>query len=218
MKKWVTFGLAAAASLGLTTVAAADVPSDATSTVDCYCTANAGGVGASSMLPLHCSIAPDGGNPSEDIHVDVVVNNILGNPLQNSNVSATAVAVNGASAVWCASENPQAQLSALDGSADFVFDNGTVNLAAGLIETIDFDVTAMGPGPGAAVPLADCPDQLFVISFDMINLDLLVNIVDFATFGAALAGNDPSGDFDFSGLVNIVDFAMFGSHLNKACP
>jgi hypothetical protein len=93
-----------------------------------------------------------------------------------------------------------------------------VNLAAGLIETIDFDVTAMGPGPGAAVPLADCPDQLFVISFDMINLDLLVNIVDFATFGAALAGNDPSGDFDFSGLVNIVDFAMFGSHLNKACP
>jgi hypothetical protein len=218
MTKWVTFGLVAAASLGLSMVAVADVPSDLTSTVDCYCTANAGGVGASSMLPLSCSIAPDGGDPSDDIHVDVVVNNILGNPLQNSNVTATAVAINGATAVWCASENPQAQLSALDGSADFVFDNGTVNLAAGLVQTLDFDVTAQGPGPGAAVGLADCADPLTVISFDMINLDLVVNIVDFATFGAALAGNTPNGDFDFSGTVGIIDFAMFGSHLNKACP
>jgi hypothetical protein len=223
MKKWVTFGLVAAASLGLTMVAAADVPSDLTSTVDCYCTAHPGG-GASSTLPLNCSIAPDGGAPSDLIHVDVVVNNILGNPLQNSNVTVGAVAVNGASAMWCAGENPQAQLSALDGSADFVFDNGLVNPAAGpLLETIDFDVTADGPGPGGAVPLADCPDQLTVISFDILNLDLNVNLADFAAFGADFVSDNLRSDFNHDRAVNpdevgLADFAMFGAHLNKACP
>jgi hypothetical protein len=224
MKKWVTFGLVAAASLGLTTIAAADVPSDLTSTVDCYCTAAATrSVGASSALPLNCTVSPvgpDAGAPADEIHVDVVVNNILGNPLENSDVDVSAVAINGASATWCLGENPQSVLSALDGSADFVFERGTVNKPAGpVIATIDFDVTATGPGPGGAVPLADCPDDLTVISFDMINLDLLVNIVDFASFGSALTSGDPAGDFDHTGVVGIVDFAMFGAHLNDGtCP
>lgn len=215
MKKWVTFGLVAAASLGLTTAAVADVPSELTSTVDCYCTGT-----ASSMLPLHCTVSPDGGTPGDQVHVDVVVNNILGNPLQNSNVTATAVAVNGGAAVWCAGENPQAQLSALDGSADFVFDNGTVNLPGVVeIETLDFDVTANGPGPGGAVALNDCADQLRVISFDIDGLDLDVDIVDFAQFGATLGTVNARTDFNHSGgLTDIVDFAMFGAHLNKFCP
>jgi hypothetical protein len=134
-------------------------------------------------------------------------------------VTATPVPINGAAATWCVGESPQALLSVAGGVADFVFDNGTVNLAAGLIETLDFDVTAQGPGPGAAVSLADCPDPLFVISFDLDGVDLDVDIVDFAQFGSDLGSVNVRSDFNFSGgVTDIIDFAMFGAHLNKLCP
>lgn len=226
MKKWVTFGLVAMASLALTSLAVADVPDGATSTVDCYCTGHAGG-GASGTLPYNCTIGPAGTSPSDVIHVDVVVNNILGNPLQNSNVTANAVAINSATAVWCSGENPQSQLSALDGSADFVFSKGTVNpvdpTPGTLTETLDFDVSAMGPGAGGPVGLAACDPALVVISYDLVNLDLSVGLPDFAKFAADFASDDVEADFNHDRASNpdevgLADFALFASHFGDVCP
>lgn len=196
--------------------AAGDPPGELFDTVDCYCTGT-----ASSLLPLHCTISPDGGSPGDLVHVDVVVHNILGNPLQDVRVTMTPVALFGASATWCPGEAPQVKLSAADGSADFVFDNGSLQFDAWPgtePETIDFDGTRQGPGPGGPSALPDCRDPLRVLSFDLMEADLTVDIVDFALFSADLGTNTLRSDFDHSGAVGIVDFAMFSAHLNRGCP
>lgn len=230
MNKWVTFGLVAVASLALAAASSADVPSELTSTVTCYCTASAGG-GASTTLPHNCTICPLGDGPSEDIHVDVVVNNILGQPLTGSNVTVTTAPLGGASECWCPGENPQVGVSVV-GVVNFVFDNGSVSpveptplpLTPAANPSLDFDVVAVGPGPGGPVALEDCDPQLVVLAFEAQTQNCTVGLDDFARFASDFATDDVNSDFDHdraadpANEVDLADFAKFAAHFGHTCP
>jgi hypothetical protein len=231
MRKWVTFGLVAVGSLALAAVSSADVPSELTSTVTCYCTALAAG-GASQSLPDNCTISPDGGNDGDEIHVDVHVRNILGQDLQNSTVTVVTALQNGAAEMWCDS-NTQVGLSDAGGLANFVYYEGSVIPASPtpvpLTPTLDFDVDAVGPGAGGAVALEPCENSLTVISPEVSagDLNLLVSSVDFTDFGdifnnVGVLGDDHRGDLDHDragggDVVDGVDFTIYASHHGKTC-
>jgi hypothetical protein len=220
MSKWVTFGLVAAASLGLAGVSSADVPSSLTSTVLCECHATAGG-GASGALPLKCTITPSGTNPSEDVHVHVTVRNVVGAPLAGSTTTATSVGLAGAIFVWDngvsppeADEDPQTGLSDAGGNVNFTFDEGGVNNApVAASPNLDFAVTASGPGPGGPVTLAGCSPQLTVVSYDL-NANGQVNSIDVGIFASDIGFANTRSDFNFSGgAVNSVDVGLFAAEI-----
>src|SRR5262245_38744491 len=153
MRNWVTLGLVAAASLGLAGVSFADVPSSLTSTVVCECHADPGG-GASTQLPTHCTITPSGTSPSEDVHVHVTVNNVLGAPLAGSTVNISSVGVNGSTFIWDngllpggdTDEDPQTGLSDALGKVNGTWDEGGVaHPAVTTFPNLDYTVTATGP-------------------------------------------------------------------------
>lgn len=231
MRNWVTIGLVAIGSLAVAGAAVADVPSSLTSDVVCSCSADVASGGASGALPLNCTISPSGGfggtDPSDNINVAVIVRNVLSVPLAGSSVVVASAPIGGAVFAFDdgvappeADEDPQTAVSALDGSANFVFDEGGVVTAAGAAN-LDFSVTASGPGPGGPVVLDDCDPDLYVLGYNLDALDAEVppdndvDVVDFAIF-ASLFGLGPNrGDFNHSGgLTGVVDFALFAANFN----
>jgi hypothetical protein len=225
MSKWVTVGLAVVAIWAMAGSSLADVPSASNSSVSCYCTANAGGTGASSQLPYKCSIGPDGGSPSEDIHVDVIVRNVNGVPLAGSTVVCTGVGLNGAVFAWDSGAppvgdtdmDPQTKVSIADGSANFLYDQGGVTLpAVTVFPTLNYDVTAQGPGAGAPVALAICSPALDVVGFDM-DSNCLVDGLDLGRFTATWTSDEAKGNFNFDAVVDGLDLGLFTAHWNKTC-
>jgi hypothetical protein len=226
------------ASLGLASLALADVPSDLTSTVSCYCDADPAGGSGAAVPGTNCTICPSGdGVPSfgtEDVFVNVVVRNVLGQPLAGSTVTVSSVAVAQDTVVWDdglipggagdPDEDPQTAVSAADGSASFMFDEGGIgfNEVAGTPiaqPDLDFLVTAQGPGPGGPVVLVGCVPQLNMISFDMRGSDCNVGLLDFGDFATCFGagGIDTRCDFNWDTLVNLVDFGHFATHWAHDC-
>ena len=194
--------------------------------MDCYCTAHPDG-GASSTLPYNCTIGPAGTDPSDLIHVDVTILNVLGNPLQNAMVTATPVALSGATLTWCPGEAPQAGISDLNGEVNFVFDHGSVDPGSTpfppLRETVDFDVFCDPPGGELPYTLPQCDPLLTVLSYDLLDNDLDVGLPDFAVFAHDLRTDDLRSDFNHDrdsnpDAVGLIDFAMFANHLHGSCP
>jgi hypothetical protein len=227
MMKWVTVGLVAVGSLFLASVTFADVPSALNSTVSCYCTADPGG-GASSALPNSCTITPSGTSPSEDVHVDVIVRNVLGVVLAGSNVIATGVAQSGAAFIWDdglvpggpgdPDEDPQTLISNALGEAFFVRDEGGVSIPIGapLYPTLQFNVTAQGPGIGDPVPLNTCAPALNVVSYDM-TADGVVSGADLAQFAGIFGTANIRGDFNHSGgAIGGADLALFSAEFGAS--
>jgi hypothetical protein len=229
MRNWVTVGLVAIGSLAIAGAAAADVPSELTSDVGCSCSADAVSGGASQALPLKCTISPSGGtptggnlDPSDDINVSVVVRNVLSAPLAGSTVVVTSAAFGGTTAYFDngaspveSDEDPQTAVSALDGSANFVFDEGGVLIPAGQggVANLDFAVTAAGPGPGGPVVLDPCPTDLTVHGYDLDNdAGGDCDLGDFGTFATYFTGGDLRGDFTHTAGVGLPDFGLFAGN------
>ena len=162
-----------------------------------------------------------GGHVQVEIHVDVVVWNILGDPQPDATVTVTPVYLNGASQHWCSVPAYQTALSDMEGMAYFVFDRGSVVPHADVFPTLTFDITGQGPGPGGPYPLPPCEQGLSVTSFDIETetTPLDVSIVDFAVAASRWAAGSPGTDFNHDGASSyVIDFAMFGAHLHDVCP
>jgi hypothetical protein len=233
MRNWVTIGLVAIGSLMAVGAAFADVPSSLTSDVTCYCTADPASGGASLALPNKCTISSSGGaggtDPSDDLHVDVIVRNVLSQPLVGSTVTAQAVAFGGTVAVWDdgvsppitdTPENPQTGVSGALGDVAFVFDEGglSIPLGGGAAANMDLTVNAQGPGPGLPVLLENCTPDLTVHAFDLdADAGCDVDLIDFGFFGSYFVGGDTRADFNHVGGVTLADFGLFAANFGADC-
>src|SRR5262249_22619418 len=163
--------------------------SSLTSSVTCRCVADGLGGASSQAAANKCTIADEGRGPAEDLRAEMVVRNVLGAALAGSTVNVTATVIGASTEVWDNGinppepvENPQTGLSAADGSANFVFDEGGItNGATPTLPNLDMNVTASGPGPGGAVTLNPCPTKFSVIAYDE-NADGSTDLTDFAIF------------------------------------
>ena len=90
-------------------------------------------------------------------------------------------------------------------------------IAAGGYSEDPVYVLAIGQAIGRGEECDD-PLPLVLVSPD-INGDLVVDLIDVALLGDALAGEDPRphADFDGDGLVNLSDVAIFARHLSHRC-
>ena len=219
-KRFITVGLIAIATLGLAGLSLADVPNESNSTVTCECVPDAGsGIGSGKDEAHECNLCPAGDKYSEDIWVHVIVGNHQNLPLPNSTVTVTAVALNGETLLWDdgvsppeAAEDPQVMLSAGDGTADFMYDEGGIDQLEPntTFPNLDFNVLMSGPGPGSAAK--SCDIQFEVTGFDH-NINRIVDLPDLAVFaGEGWGAQDLECDYNHSDVapaVDLVDFAMF---------
>jgi hypothetical protein len=227
MQRFLIVGLMALATLGLAGLSIADVPNESNSTVACECIADAGtGIGSGKDEAHECNICPGGDKFTEDIWVHVIVRNHQNQPLTGSTVTVTAVALNGETLSWDdgvspveADEDPQVMLSAGDGSADFMYDEGGVDQLEPntTFPNVDFNVLMSGPGPGSASKT--CDTQFEVTGFDH-DISGIVDLPDLAVFGVqGWAAQDLECDYNHSDgavPVDLIDFAMFAQSWGHA--
>jgi hypothetical protein len=232
VKKGLTLVLAAVATFGLAGFSLADVPSEVFSTVACSCTTDAQtGVGSGRDEPHECTICPGGDIWTEDIHVNVIVRNHLNQPLAGSTVTVHAVNLDPAydCMIWDdglvpggptdPDEDPQTAISAGDGSANFMYDEGGIGPLDQFMWTfpnIDFQVDMVGPGPGSATVYCQ-NQQLEVVGYDL-NCDCIVNLPDLAIFGTwGWVDQHLKCDFNHDETVSLVDFAQFAQSWGHDC-
>lgn len=226
MRKAATVFLAGVAALACGASESAAQPDPAMSLVRCFCEPDPTDGGASGLLPDRCTITPSGGGPglppavnrSEDIIVSVLVRDAFGAPLAGIPVTAMPVALAGAifrfddglvpGGPGDPFEGSQTVVTGLSGSADFLFDEGGVDLSAVVgfpVPTLTMSIIAAG------VPLVPCPTPLMVTSYDM-NGTTNVGLADFGLFAACWPPPvDERCNFDFTGPVGaaLPDFGLF---------
>lgn len=199
------------------------------STVNCRCAADPASGGASTMLPLKCTISPSGGaggtDPSDDILVIVFVSDAIGAPLPGSTVVVSHAAIGATVFIWDpgappigdTDEDPQTAITNAIGQAIFKYDEGGARSPGclGGMPNLDFTVTAQGPGPGGPVVLPNCVPDLTVHAYDL-DADCDVDVVDFAIF-ASCFGVGVRGDFNHDGVANVIDFALFAANFGASC-
>jgi hypothetical protein len=219
MRKWVTLGLVAAASLGFASSSSADVPSALTSSVICSCVADGLGGASTQAAANKCTISPRGGIRSEDLIVAVTVRNVLSAALAGSTVNATAAATGVSTFIWDngvnppeAVENPQTGVSNGAGQVTFTFDEGGVtNNPTPTLPNLNFSVTAQGPGPGSAVTLQSCSPQYSIVGYDS-DASGAVALPDFGTFAGDFGAGNLRSDFNWDGGVGLPDFGFFAGN------
>jgi hypothetical protein len=150
------------------------------------------------------------------------VRNVLSAPLAGSTVSVASAPFGGATAYFDngvspaeSDEDPQTAVSALDGSANFVFDEGGVLIPAGQggLANLDFSVTATGPGPGGPVALDPCPADLTVHAYDLDNdAGGDCDLADFGNFAAYFLAGDLRADYTHTAGVGLPDFGLFAQN------
>ena len=84
-----------------------------------------------------------------------------------------------------------------------------------VLPNLDMNITAQGPGPGAAVALTPCSTKFSVVGYDE-NASGIIDLTDFAIFATDYGAGNLRSDYNWDSVMNLTDFALFAAHYLKS--